>query len=72
MWAIFLHKVRGSLSLCAARSRSRTALQKALRLAGNNSDLTMAIRMAVCEAEIAVTVMVGCDKNALSGPEQTA
>lgn len=72
MWTIPLFKVRAALALKAQRCRARNALKKALQLAGDNADLTLAIRMAVCEAEIVVTTMIGTDKNALSGHQVVA
>lgn len=72
MWTISLFKVRDALGLKAQRCRARSALKKAPQLAGDNADLTQAIRMAVCEAEIAVTTMISADKHALSGPQRAA
>lgn len=72
MWSIPLIKVRSALRLRIAQMRARTAMQDAIQLAGDNEELTLAIRLAVCEAENFRMAALCEDRCAISGPLQVA
>lgn len=68
MWTISLHDVSNAISMRSAEIKAQASMDKAIRLAGKNDDLRMAIRMAVCDANIASATRIYAKRQALSGP----